>query len=532
VSLLYDASGFARYARGLRTFLAEPLLEPAARQIISHNLASREAHFLTLLGRAVFDDEHSPYARLFRHAGIELGDVAGMVRADGIEATLGCLHDKGVWLALAEAKGKQPVRRGELEFTIGANDLHNKLISRDFEGTTGGSRSSGTRFWVDLEDVRHVSAYMTLARSGHDIARADGTIWLPAPPGVAGIRRALWWSKAGMRITKWFAQSVPRWRPGEFKRAAFVHWTASASRRAGRALPRPQHTPPAEALRVASWLSDAVQAGNPGVLFCTPSSAVRVCAAAADAGLPLEGTFFSLGGEPYTDAKAQAIGDVGGRADSCYSLAELGGPIAVGCPNATEVDEAHLAADRIAIIDVDRPLPNGEIVPALYATTVSPLAPQVAIHLETGDYAKRGRPQCGCPFDLVGLADTVHTVRSYEKLSTEGMHFFGPRLVTLLEHELPRRFGGGPTDYQLIEQEDPHGRSRISLAVSPRIGALDERRVVEAALAFLAGEGPAQRMMAEIWTGGDTLQVVRREPVVSGASKVLALHVLRGSRTS
>jgi hypothetical protein len=121
-------------------------------------------------------------------------------------------------------------------------------------------------------------------------------------------------------------------------------------------------------------------------------------------------------------------------------------------------------------------------------------------------------------------------VRSYEKLSTEGMHFFGPRLVTLLEDELPRRFGGGPTDYQLIEEEDPHGRSRISLVVSPRVGALDEDRVVEAALTFLAGEGPAQSMMAEIWTSGGTLQVVRREPVVSGASKVLALHVSTSRR--
>ena len=118
--------------------------------MISRNLASRETHFLMLLERGVFNNRRSPYARLFAHAGIELRDVAAMVSADGIEATLGRLHDHGVWLALAEAKGRQPVRREGLEFTIGPHDLHNTLISRDFEGTTGGSRSSATRFWVDL----------------------------------------------------------------------------------------------------------------------------------------------------------------------------------------------------------------------------------------------------------------------------------------------------------------------------------------------------------------------------------------------
>jgi phenylacetate-coenzyme A ligase PaaK-like adenylate-forming protein len=332
-----------------------------------------------------------------------------------------------------------------------------------------------------------------------------------------------------MNVARWFAQTVPSWRPGQFKRAAFVRWNAWASRRAGRPLPSPERTPPEKAVRVARWLSEAAATGNPDVLFCTPSSAVRVCGAANEAGLPLAGTFFSLGGEPYTQAKARVIRDAGCRAESGYFMAEMGGPIAVACSHATEVDEAHIAADRIALIDIERLLPGGSRMPALYATTVSPRAPQVVINFETGDYALRGEPRCGCPFDQLGLAQTIHTIRSYEKLSTEGMHFFGPRLVTLLEDELPRRFGGGPTDYQLIEEEDRSGRSRISLVVSPRVTALDERDVVEVALSFLAAEGAAENMMAEIWNRGDTMRVVRREPVVSGASKVLPLHVAKRS---
>ena len=412
VAPLQDLRGFGRYARGLSTFLSAPLPESDARRMISRNLASREGHFLTLLDRNVFKDRRSPYARLFMRAGIEFGDVAEMVSSNGIEATLDQLHDEGVWLALAEAKGKQPVRRGELEFVIGPHDLQNKLISPDFQGTTGGSRSSATRFWLDLGDFLQPAAYATIARNGHSIGNAAGTIWLPAPPGPAGIRRALWWSKAGMHFRRWFSQSVPRWRPGEFKRAAFLRWSAYASRRAGWAIPNPEHTPQAEAGRVARWLSQAVDAGRPDVLFCTPSSAVRVCAAASEAGLDLAGTFFSLGGEPYTEAKARVIGHAGCRAESGYFMSELGGPIAVGCPHASAFDEAHLVADRIAIIDREQRLAHGETVPALYATTLSLLAPQLAINLETGDYAVRGRPRCGCPFNQVGFAATLHTIRS------------------------------------------------------------------------------------------------------------------------
>jgi hypothetical protein len=103
------------------------------------------------------------------------------------------------------------------------------------------------------------------------------------------------------------------------------------------------------------------------------------------------------------------------------------------------------------------------------------------------------------------------------------MHFLGPRLHTLLEAVLPGRFGGAPTDYQLVEEEDERGHSRITLAVSPRVGPLDERRLATDALAFLGGGGGAESMMARIWGTAGTLRVVRTEPEVSATGKVLPL---------
>jgi hypothetical protein len=511
----------------LQEFLSEPLAAHDARRLIERNLASREDRFLALLERGVYGNSRSPYLRLLRRAGAELGDVAALVRAVGVEAALSRLHDAGVWLSLGEAKGKEPIRRGDFEHRVDRSDLHNRLASRHFQGRTGGSRSGGTMFWVDLDDVVEGSAYAVLARSGFGLEHAAGTIWLPAPPGVAGMRRALWWAKAGMDIRRWFAQSVPRWRPGELRRAGFVRWTVAASRRAGRPLPAPEHTPPGEARRVAGWLSQMAGDGLPGVLFCTPSTGLRVCETAAAAGLEIGGTFFSFGGEPFTEAKARAIVAAGCRAESSYYVSELGGPIALGCASPSAVDVAHLAEDRVAAIVKERRLANSPPVRSLYLTTISLRVPQVAVNLETGDYAIEDRATCGCPYAQAGLSRTLHTIRSYEKLTTEGMHFVGPELVRLLEEVLPARFGGGPADYQLIEEEDGRGRTRVSLAVSPGLGPLDERQVEEVALTFLRSRGDAERMMADIWAGAGTLHVVRREPETSAAAKVLPLHVAR-----
>jgi hypothetical protein len=45
-------------------------------------------------------------------------------------------------------------------------------------------------------------------------------------------------------------------------------------------------------------------------------------------------------------------------------------------------------------------------------------------------------------------------------------------------------------------------------------------------LGFLRGRGIGQRLMADIWTSGETLQVERRVPHVTRAGKIQALQKL------
>lgn len=102
--------------------------------------------------------------------------------------------------------------------------------------------------------------------------------------------------------------------------------------------------------------------------------------------------------------------------------------------------------------------------------------------------------------------------------------FMGSMLYELIEETLPARFGGGPLDYQLAEEEED-GVAKVKIVVSPRIGPIDEDAVKEAVMGAIRFSGPSNRM-ADSWEHAETLRVERREPYSTAASKLLPLHVL------
>jgi len=70
----------------------------------------------------------------------------------------------------------------------------------------------------------------------------------------------------------------------------------------------------------------------------------------------------------------------------------------------------------------------------------------------------------------------------------------------------------------------------VTLLVSPSVGDLDERELLEAVHAALAA-GPAYRtMMADVWREGQLLRVERREPLVTAGGKILPLHAGSAAR--
>jgi hypothetical protein len=103
------------------------------------------------------------------------------------------------------------------------------------------------------------------------------------------------------------------------------------------------------------------------------------------------------------------------------------------------------------------------------------------------------------------------------------MNVLDSDVVRVLEETLPARFGGGPTDYQLLEEEADQGISRLRLLVHPRLGPLDDRAVVETFLTAI-GAGP-QRITGLVWREADVIDVQRRPPLATAAGKIFHLHL-------
>jgi hypothetical protein len=89
---------------------------------------------------------------------------------------------------------------------------------------------------------------------------------------------------------------------------------------------------------------------------------------------------------------------------------------------------------------------------------------------------------------------------------------------------MPARFGGGPADYQLLEEEDSDGQPHLTLLVDPALGPLDERQVVEAFLGAIARIGDAERVAQLQWRQAGWLGVRRDRPRLTDAGKILHLH--------
>jgi hypothetical protein len=103
------------------------------------------------------------------------------------------------------------------------------------------------------------------------------------------------------------------------------------------------------------------------------------------------------------------------------------------------------------------------------------------------------------------------------------MTFLDTDVIRVLEEVLPARFGGGPTDYQLVEEERPDGLPSVRILVHPAVGALDVAAVATAFLGALADDSPTERVMVEEWRRAGLPRVERRAPLVTSGGKILHL---------
>jgi hypothetical protein len=281
----------------------------------------------------------------------------------------------------------------------------------------------------------------------------------------------------------------------------------------------PIHAP----IPILEWMAGALKAGATPHLKTFVSSAVALCQTARASGVDLTGVHLTVVGEPLTPARHAAIRAAGSAVSAEYGATETG-QVGEPCVAPDSVDDVHLLDDLQAAI---QPGPEGDgTLPAkaLLLTSLRATAPLVLLNVSIGDLAELVRRQCGCPMERYGWTTHLHTVRSFEKLTSEGMTVLDADVIRLLEETLPTRFGGTGADYQLVEDASPDGRSRLRLLVDPRVGVVDSGALADTFLNGVAAVSDAQRLMALVWRQTGVLRVERRSPYPTPSGKVLHVH--------
>ena len=464
LSLIEQAGLFARLARALPRYLREPIAPAAARADVRADLARRGRNLLRVIAQGVLAVPSSPYRALLDHAGITTDDIAELVRREGVEGTLERLYAAGVYVSLDEFKGRKPIIRGSLRLDVASRDFDNPLSTMHYSAQSGGSRSAGTRITIDLAHNARSAIYDLLLFETHDALDRPYVIWQPTLPYGAGVNALLRYAKLGRVAAHWFSQNRPPGPGRSWQHGMLTRYIVAAARGHGCRVPRPEHVPLAEAERVAAYLAELKAKGTPALVNTNASSGTRLCLAAARHGHDIAGTLFRLGGEPLTAARAGVIAATGSRSVTIYGMGEIG-RIGLPCARAEAIDEVHLLIDKLGVIRRAR---RGAPVPVNVYTTLVPSTPKLMLNVESDDFGEIGERACGCLLDRLGLSVHLHTIRSHEKLTSEGMNFIGHDLIRLVEEVLPSRFRGAPTDFQFVEDETPEGLPQVRLLVSPR----------------------------------------------------------------
>lgn len=527
---------YYRFLTGFRKF-AHGKMRPeeavaAARTLIKRRMAEREGNFLNLVKKGIYGYAPSPYLKLLQPRKISFGDLSLWVSRDGIEATLRTLESEGIYFTVDEFKGRTPVRRSGSTFQCEPKMFDNPFLSYVYEVRSGGTRSAGTRIRIDFDYLHQRSLYDALLLEAHGCLTAPVANWFPVYPGAPGINSSLRFAHIGNPVQRWFSQVDEKKLDVGFERKVAKKLLHFLSRSYGCPLAEAEHVEVSDARKVAEWAVRWLELEGRCVIYTFAASAVRVCIAAADAGLSLTGAKFLVTGEPLTPQKKKEIESTGATAVTVYGISEAG-VIAAGCNvGYMESDHCHLYQDTTAIITHDCLVPRSDLtVDAYLFTSILYESPKILLNVGMGDFGDLYNEKCKCEFGQVGFDTCLSSIRSYEKLTGEGVTFVGTDFMWIIEKKLPELYGGRSADYQIVEAEDAKGIPQLLLLVSPRVGVVNESEIADVFLRLLRGaedRGWAQAGTA-MWKQTGTVRVVRQFPMSTAGGKILPFHLSKST---
>lgn len=510
----------ARFTRDVPRFLRNRESLDVALAHIRIRLQQRAPRLLRAVKQAVYEHPASPYLALLQQAGCEYGDLVRLVRQEGVEGALTVLAERDVYVTYDETAGRREIVRGSFRRQYADTDFNNPLVRPHFTSQTGGSGGRAKPLRQGLEWGYEVGWDFAATLDAHGVRNAAFVFWMTAP-----IFWLLLVPRLGHRIIGWFhpLKQTPR------TYTAGARYLSLLARLGGATIPMPRHLDLQQPERMARWLAARLERERPIVLCCPVSSSVRVALAAQDAGLSLDGLSIIAMGEPTTPERRRHLEAAGAQVLTRYSTMESG-PIAAGCAAPTAADDSHIFLDRFAVIDRPRTSttdPDAAHIPSLLVSNLNQLDIKMLLNAETGDYGSRDirDPEC-CGLGRLGLTSHIWNIRSFEKLSGEGVSFARSQIDRIIEHTLPARFGGTAVDYQLVEEAGPNGNVRLVLRVAPSCGDLDDDRIRDAFLAALADGTVSDRYQAALLERAQSVTVRRERPQATPGGKMLPFHAL------
>jgi len=530
ISDLAAARGMLSLVSELEKFFRHQVTLEQAREDIKRGLDQRENAFLDLVRAQIYERGDGVYFRLLRMAGCDFADLESHVGHNGLENTLQKLAEEGVYLTSDEFRGKKELVRGgrsvpvfPIDFKMPDTD-HGLMLTQ-----SSGSRHKAQRYAFSLDRVSMLSRSTCVFFSAHDLFDHAHAIYDAILPTSGGLRYLLTFAKFGIKVDRWFARQVNMnsWPEASFHRLV-TSLIVLATKSFGPGALWPEFIVEQEIDRILRWIVERNKQGTACCVRTTASNAVRIARLAGEMGQELDGATFIVSGEALTDAKRASIERVHARAIPCYGCSGLG-QVGYGCGNPGDTDDVHIPSHGLALIQHRAPFDrHGAAIQPFLFTTLSPFYPLLQLNVANGDYGVLQTRNCGCALESTGLKLHLHHIRSYEKLTGEGMSYYYGDLDELLERVLPAEFGGGPGDYQLVEEEDGAGQTRLSLVVHPQVEHLDETKLYDRLRAALATGSRSNHFMTKIWESAGTFRIKRAVPHSSARGKVLPLHISVG----
>lgn len=513
---------YLAFRRELAGILSAPPLGLAdCERSVRERLALREENFLQRMRQAAYENERSPYLPLLRAAGIGFEDVRAALEKKGLDETLEDLRAAGVYLSFEEYKGRQPVERHGKTYRFDPAGLSNRSDGT-MDASTGGSTGPSVHVSQSLSFQQDNAVHTGLLLNSWMPPDGKVALWRSEVP-TSSIPTLMRFTLIGHPPAAWFTPVPGEVREAWQKRLLF-RTTLRMARRRGLGIPDPEYVPLGAAHRIAEWIAAERRAGVACLVQSNVSSAVRVCEAARRRRLDIAGTRFFTISEPLTEAKRAEIEAAGAVPISVYSAVDAG-RLAIPCERPTAADDMHVCTDVVAIIAHGRLRPGSdETIDSFLITTLLPANPLFLLNVEFDDFGALETRDCGCRLAELGLGLHISRVRSFAKLTSEGTTVPVDSVAAVVEQALPRRFGGASIHYQLLE-EDVGSDTRLTLVVSPQVGELDERAVIEAFLSEVRAAG--RKMVARLWGESGTLRVVRAEPILTPRGKLMPVRVLR-----